>query len=119
MGLRLGWVVNMRTTTVIWVLTCMVLVGCRHENNVPTPGRSDNAPPMEQSKITAQRSEIIKIAKDEAVRRDGWSGNLEVDVQDTKKGWEARVWRMPKTPGGFVDIVITPDKRIVSYRHGR
>jgi len=63
--------------------------------------------------------ELTKIAKKEATSREGWPGELKVDLIETKDGWDAKVWRMPKTPGGFVVVTISTAKKVTAYRKGK
>jgi len=66
-----------------------------------------------------EHREIKEIAKKEVTRREGWSGELAVDVVETKNGWDARVWRIPAAPAGFVTVEIQVEKRVTGYRKGK
>ena len=66
-----------------------------------------------------QRQEMKEIAKKEAKSRDGWAGELKVDLVETKSGWHAWVWRVPETPGGFVVVTISTAKKVTEYSKGK
>lgn len=61
----------------------------------------------------------MEIAKKEAIKREAWTGDLDVDVTKTRDGWKAWVWRTPKTPGGFVVMLLNANKKVVEYRKGK
>lgn len=74
--------------------------------------------PEGQDMQTAQ--EITAAAMDYVRQRESWR-ELSADspklTSDSK--WEVRVWRLPKTPGGFRIVVLDEKSKIADYILGR
>ena len=63
------------------------------------------------------REQAVAIAKREAGRR-GWS-ELEVEYVLYKSNiWFVRLWRIPKTPGGFTTVEISGNGDSIRYIPG-
>ena len=63
--------------------------------------------------------DAVGIAIEEVKRRYSWS-RIEADPPvRVKGGWRVTVWRLPETPGGFVDIFIDSEGKVVKCIGGR
>jgi hypothetical protein len=64
--------------------------------------------------LTEEESRIVEVARREVVTGDKFFNRYEVDLlrRDPDGGWFVSVWRLPKTPGGFVTVVINENGTI-------
>ena len=69
------------------------------------------------AKIEGKRTGLVD-AKEEARKRWGWKKSEATSVVQTGTGWEITLWRLPLTPGGFVDMDISPTREVTATRHG-
>jgi hypothetical protein len=61
---------------------------------------------------------MVRTAESEAHKRWGWS-QIEVhSVMRVEDGWRVTLWRIPKMPGGYVDITISCDGNVTAVRPG-
>jgi len=63
--------------------------------------------------------DAVKIASEEVKRRYGWT-QIEAEPPVRENGrWTVTVWHLPAKPGGFVDVVIDSDGKVVRCIGGK
>jgi hypothetical protein len=93
------------------VLVC--LMGCSSDKT-KSENKSNNV--KRNSQISAEQASMIAVA--EVKNREDWSGEANLPFRDTD-GWHVMVWAIPKKPGGFVEVTIGEDGKILSYEAGQ
>ena len=86
-----GWKVRL-----VLALVALSLCGCSPREQ----------PPQKQ----LQKDRAVAIAKEEVINKLGWSRNMEVvsaSFEDDR--WVIQLWRLPKTPGGFAIVEVSPE----------
>ena len=62
-------------------------------------------------------SEAVDIAKREFERRGG-AENVEAQASYLDDRWSVTIWRLPKSPGGFVTVEVSNTGQILDYLPG-
>jgi hypothetical protein len=106
---------TLRSLMIVVTLICVVLGGVL--GRIEYPRRTGES---QRQGVTGEleRQEIKEIAKKEARSRSGWSGELKVDLVETKSGWNATVSRLPAMPGGHAYVKISTAKKVTGYSNG-
>lgn len=87
-------------------ISCVFLNGCLPKPRLPV------LPTMEEKILAAARQAVEK--------NDTWvaSAEFEKPTRTARGGWSVTVWRLPKTPGGFRDIELDANGKVVRYDRG-
>jgi hypothetical protein len=70
--------------------------------------------------LTAEETRVVEIARQAVATNDTWVDRAEFQLpqQSPDGGWSVIVWRLPKTPGGFRDISMDTNGRVINYYRG-
>ena len=65
----------------------------------------------------SEEQRVISLAKQEYTKRGG-TGEVECNASKHGNMWVVTIWRLPKTPGGFVTLDISSDLKVNGYYPG-
>jgi len=66
---------------------------------------------------TANRERAIRIAEQEVVKQ-GWTNYRVESVRRVGGRWRVEIWWLPKTPGGYTEIEVSDDGKVVTEYPG-
>lgn len=97
-------------------LLVVAAIGCS-----PDQGATSRADPTPVSREgPTEQSRILAIARKAVEDNDTWidSAQFEPPTREPDGRWSVKVWRYPKTPGGFRLVQIDRNGKVTSYMRG-